>query len=92
MFVPLMHELSKHAAGYREERSWATVTPELPPGFRVIDAPEGPRAVAVNRNRRESDLTPLDAEELLAGVAFGSGAGISEGNAAPSPDRIEAAQ
>lgn len=92
MFVPLMHELSKHATGYREERTWTPATPELEPGFRTVASPDGPRTVAVNRNRRESDLAPLDAEELLAGVAFGSGAGISEAATPPSPARIEAAQ
>lgn len=93
IFVPFVHEVAKFTAGYREADSWRAATVERGPGFHDVDGPDGPLSLAVNLDRREADLTPLDPEELLASVGWSSGAEVSgEERADISPARIEAGQ
>lgn len=93
IFVPFVHEVAKFAAGYREADAWRAATPERGPGFYQVEGPEGPTSLAVNLDRREADLTALDPEELLASVAWSSGADVSGEQATEfSPARVEAGQ
>ena len=126
-FLPFVHQLAKHLAGYAEPTEWHTaaqvldvaslyaahghrleparddpvaVSPDgarLPirvndaavlfeladQGFYEIHTPGAevdlPVAVAVNADRRESDLTPLDPDEL-AGAVTGRAGGRAPGN------------
>ena len=93
IFVPFVHEVAKFAAGYREADAWLAATSERGPGFYRVDGPEGPASLAVNLDRREADLTALDPEELLASVAWSSGAEVSGKEAEDvDPARVEAGQ
>ncbi len=93
IFVPFVHEVAKFASGYREADAWQAATSERGPGFHQIEGPEGPTSLAVNLDRREADLTPLDPEELLASVGWTSGAEVSGDEPADiSPVRVEAGQ
>jgi len=93
IFVPFVHEVAKFASGYREADAWRAATPERGPGFYEVDGPEGPTSLAVNLDRREADLTALDPEELLASVAWRSGAEVTgEDPMDVTPARVEAGQ
>lgn len=93
IFVPFVHEVAKFAAGYLDAGAWRAATPERGPGFYQVDGPDGPTSLAVNLDRREADLTALDPEELLASIAWSSGADVSGGEATDSsPARVEAGQ
>jgi len=93
IFVPFVHEVAKFASGYREADAWRSATPERGPGFYQVEGPEGPSDLAVNLDRREADLTAIDPEELLAYVAWSSGAEVSGEEATDiSPARVEAGQ
>ncbi len=93
IFVPFVHEVAKFAASYREADPWQAATTDRGPGFHQVEGPEGPTSLAVNLDRREADLTALDPEELLASVAWSSGADVSGQEPADvSPARVEAGQ
>jgi Mg-chelatase subunit ChlD len=93
IFVPFIHEVSKFAASYREADAWVPATADRGPGFYREEAEGEPSDVAVNLDRAESDLTPLDPEELLASVAWSSGVEVDgAGNAYVDPARVEAGQ
>ncbi len=94
IFVPVMHELVKYGAGYREADAWFDATASRAPGFyREEEEPGIVADRAVNLARAEADLTAMDPEELLASVAWNSGAAIDgEEAATPDPTAIEAGQ
>jgi hypothetical protein len=103
VFLPFVHRLVSHLAGYRAPTAWMTVGQvlEVPSGDRRLVRPAGgqtafptaersrvvelaeqgfyeirdrtghdarPQVVAVNVDVSESDLTPLDPEEMIAAI------------------------
>lgn len=103
VFLPFIHRLVSHLAGYRAPTAWMTVGQvlEVPSGDRRLVRPSGeqtafptaersrvvelaeqgfyeirdrtghdarPQVVAVNVDVSESDLTPLDPEEMIAAI------------------------
>jgi hypothetical protein len=135
VFLPFVHQMARHLAGYREPEPWLTVGDVLDPArttgaaqatdVRTVVSPSGQRialdpeggdvvaleeqgfyelreqattgdpaaTVAVNVDLSESDLTPMDPEEVVAAVTGrGASAVAGEGAAEMTDATREATQ